>query len=485
MIKAIKYAPSGTFNKAWRKGNWLLLNSNFPGGPTSDTGFYNHIEPPEGGYTLYLNKESNGPAIYVFNNNTELFDFCNNSLGASQMDIIGTLDWIGTQDNYFVDPTYFSFNVDTNSAGVSEFNEFQLPLLSNGTINFVVDWGDGTQNTITSFNQAETLHTYSEGGNYTIKIAGILRGWSFNNGGDRQKFFNIITWGCFNLTNFGAFSGCRFLYIPEDQVGIQFLDVPRISGTVIATAFSGCESLMQNIGNPPVLGGWDVSGVQNFNAMFFGVRYGDFVNCDLEYWNTSSAIFMASTFNGCREFNTPISSWNTSNVTNMLGLFSGCYVFDQPIGNWNTSKVTSMQNMFLDASIFNQPIGNWNTGAVTNMQRMFQNAILFNQPIGNWNTGAVTNMSSMFQDENQFNQDIGGWNVSGVTNFSNFMDGKTPTYFSATNLDAIYNGWSSRPVKPNITISFGTIKYTSAGLAGRNILTGSPNFWTITDGGQE
>jgi surface protein len=119
------------------------------------------------------------------------------------------------------------------------------------------------------------------------------------------------------------------------------------------------------------------------------------------------------------------------------------------------------------------------------MQRMFQNAILFNQPIGNWNTGAVTNMSSMFRNENQFNQDIGGWNVSGVTNFSNFMDGKTPTYFSATNLDAIYNGWSSRPVKPNITISFGTIKYTSAGLAGRNILTGSPNFWTITDGGQE
>jgi hypothetical protein len=64
------------------------------------------------------------------------------------------------------------------------------------------------------------------------------------------------------------------------------------------------------------------------------------------------------------------------------------------------------------------------------------------------------------------------------------MDRKTPGTFSSANLNAIYNGWSSRPVKPNRTISFGTAKYTSAGLAGRNALTGSPNFWTIVDGGQ-
>jgi hypothetical protein len=64
-----------------------------------------------------------------------------------------------------------------------------------------------------------------------------------------------------------------------------------------------------------------------------------------------------------------------------------------------------------------------------------------------------------------------------------FMGDKTDANYSATNLNAIYNGWSTRPVNPNLNIDFSTIKYTSAGQAGKNILTGAPNNWTITDGG--
>jgi hypothetical protein len=63
------------------------------------------------------------------------------------------------------------------------------------------------------------------------------------------------------------------------------------------------------------------------------------------------------------------------------------------------------------------------------------------------------------------------------------MINKTNANYSTTNLNAIYNGWSTRPVTPNLSINFGTIKYTAAGQAGRNILTGAPNNWTITDGG--
>ncbi len=65
------------------------------------------------------------------------------------------------------------------------------------------------------------------------------------------------------------------------------------------------------------------------------------------------------------------------------------------------------------------------------------------------------------------------------------MVGKTNLDYSAANLDAIYNGWSALlgGVKPNININFGSIKYTAAGTAGKNILLGAPNNWTITDGG--
>jgi hypothetical protein len=64
-----------------------------------------------------------------------------------------------------------------------------------------------------------------------------------------------------------------------------------------------------------------------------------------------------------------------------------------------------------------------------------------------------------------------------------FMNNKSSTNYSATNLDAIYNGWSLLTLHPSVTANFGTIKYTSAGQAGKNILTGAPNNWTVTDGG--
>ena len=79
-------------------------------------------------------------------------------------------------------------------------------------------------------------------------------------------------------------------------------------------------------------------------------------------------------------------------------------------------------------------------------------------------------------------------NTSDYTNFNNFMLGKTPSTFSTTNLDSIYNGWSTKNPKPNLNITFGTANYTtSGGQAGKNILTGSTMSggyaWTITDGG--
>jgi surface protein len=211
---------------------------------------------------------------------------------------------------------------------------------------------------------------------------------------------------------------------------------------------------------------------------------------DIDNWtfSTTSDINMSAMFGGSSttiscKFNRYIGSWDTQRVTNMRDMFSRNNQFNQNIGAWNVSSVTNMEGMFRDATAFNQDIGNWNTSAVTNMASMFQSATSFNQDIGNWNTSAVTNMASMFQSATSFNQDIGAWDVSNVTDFTNFMLGKTAANYSAANLDSIYNGWSSRPVQPNLSINFGTIKYTAAGQAGKDILTGAPNLWVIVDSG--
>jgi surface protein len=184
-------------------------------------------------------------------------------------------------------------------------------------------------------------------------------------------------------------------------------------------------------------------------------------------------------FYGNSSFNQPINSWDVSNVTNMNSLFYAT-PFNQPLSGWNVSNVTDMNNMFRLSS-FNQPINNWNVSKVTNMDSMFQ-VCPFNQPLNSWDVSKVTNMQSMFSNS-PFDQNIGNWNVSGVTNFMNFMVTKTPATFSTTNLDAIYNGWSSLPsLQSSINISFGSAKYTAASSAGKSVLQTTYG-WTITDGG--
>ena len=185
-----------------------------------------------------------------------------------------------------------------------------------------------------------------------------------------------------------------------------------------------------------------------------------------------------------------------SRVVNTTTMFQFASAFNNGLASgiagdmlWNLSALTNANSMFSGASSFNQNLGALNLSKCANLNRMFSGANKFNNggssDINNWTLATTGNiiMSSMFSGAILFNQPIGSWNINNVTNFTNFMSGKTPANFSTANLDAIYNGWSSRPVKTPITISFGTAKYTAAGAAGRAILTGAPNNWAITDGG--
>ena len=292
--------------------------------------------------------------------------------------------------------------------------------------------------------------------------------------------------------------------------------------------------------NQPI-GSWNTSAVTNMDSMF---TFNTAFNQDISSWNTSAVTNMFGMFQSATAFNQPIGTWDTSAVTNMASMFQGASVFNQNIGAWNVSNVTTFASMFYNATAFNNGgsddidnwtfsttsninmrllfcgdnttisckfnryIGSWNTQRVVNMEGMFVRntafnqdigawdvsnvtifsgmfgaASAFNQNIGSWDVSKATFMQDMFNNATSFNQDIGGWNVSNVTLIINFMSSKTAANYSATNLDSIYNGWSSRPVKPNISINFGTIKYTAAGQAGKDILTNAPNLWTCVDGG--
>jgi surface protein len=340
-------------------------------------------------------------------------------------------------------PTFeFTINTANTSTGSSNSDQFRLPLITSTGLNCTVYWGDGTSDTITNHLAPAVTHTYPSSGTYTVKITGNLLGWQFNNGGDRLKILNISQWGSLNISINAGFRGCT-------NLTCSATDAPIITSLSLESYFRACTNFNGAIGN----------------------------------WNTGNVTNMGSMFADATAFNQNIGSWNTSNVTNMGAMLFGATAFNQNIGNWNTGNVTTMDNMFANATAFNQNIGSWNTSNVTNMFAMFFGATSFNQNIGSWNTSNVTNMQQMLRNATAFNQNISDWNIANVTNFTNFMLGKTNLNYSATNLDLIYNKWSLQSVKPNISITFGTIKYTASGQSGKNVLTNAPNNWTITDGG--
>ena len=144
-----------------------------------------------------------------------------------------------------------TWRTTNTSAGSSGASQVRLPLISGGTYNFTVDWGDGQTDTITSYNQAQVTHTYGTSGDKTVTITGLVRGWRFANSGDRLKLTNISQWGPLQLGNDGGyFWGAANLQISAtDEPDLSLTD--DLSNTFLnASALTGST-----------LSDWNVSGV--------------------------------------------------------------------------------------------------------------------------------------------------------------------------------------------------------------------------------
>ena len=445
-----------------------------------------------------------------FAGSTSLFNFFRSCTALTTINNVNKWDVSGITyfRSTFRDCIYFNDNVGNWNT-------------SNGTNMGTMFFGS---NTVAPFG------LFTNGGSDSIKNWDVSKVTDVNAMFSNQPSFNynLGSWNVGNVTNMGfMFGGNTGVLGTFDNAGsddINNWDVSKV--TTMASMFQNQPSFNRNIGN------WNTSNVTNFSFMFTASSlYVGIFNKNISNWNTSSATLMNSMFYNQRSFNQNVGSWNTSNVTNMSYMFvgdGGKGSFNNggsnTIKNWNTGKVTDMSYMFYNQSDFNQEIGtwdvskvtnmlytlggnyysasavagvfnnggsdsikNWNTGAVTNMSSMFSYQKDFNQPIGNWDLSKVTNISQMFRSlvvgVSAFNQPIGNWNISAVTNAATFMENKTFNDYSTANYDALLIGWASRPVKPNLSINFGTIKRTAAATAARAVLTGAPNNWTIVDGG--
>jgi hypothetical protein len=95
MPNVVKYSLSAQ-SLALKKGNWWIGT----GGKGLD--WWNGIVPPAGGYTIYLDKATQGPSIFVATNDTQLISLTNRITGASYTTANECFLWFATQTDKMV-----------------------------------------------------------------------------------------------------------------------------------------------------------------------------------------------------------------------------------------------------------------------------------------------------------------------------------------------------------------------------------------------
>lgn len=197
-------------------------------------------------------------------------------------------------------------------------NQILLPLVagSAGNYNFIVDWGDGIKERITSYGDAHKLHTYNSPGIYTVTITGLVENWNFAIS-ESTKIIEIQNWGCFQPTGSPCFYGCSNL----DVTATDSIDLSKT--TSIAGLFRGCVNLVGNSS----FANWDTAHIQ-----LFGSGNNGFIR-------------------DCRKFNAPISGWNTSSATAYNEFAFGANVLDQNFGSYNMENATLIGNMLRDTNL--------------------------------------------------------------------------------------------------------------------------------------
>jgi hypothetical protein len=157
MPNAIKYNVSAE-TLALKKGNFWIGTGDVGKGPTSNTGYYNGLTPPTGGYTIYLNKATGGPSIYTVTTEAQLTGLTSTIAGQTLTTSGACLNWFATQTDKMI------FNIDYPAvvtdglilhidaaftpsypqSGVTVYN--LVPSQYNGTLTNGLTWSGGSFN---------------------------------------------------------------------------------------------------------------------------------------------------------------------------------------------------------------------------------------------------------------------------------------------------------------------------------------------------
>ena len=278
--------------------------------------------------------------------------------------IINPLLEVKSDDMNIINSYRFGTTPTTNpDAFIMEFNmgageTLTIPLFNTTGYNFTIDWKDGNVSpTITTYNEANRSHTYTNAGVYQIELLGVVKGIYFNNAGSKLKLTKIIQWGNVGFTTFqNAFFGCNNLtFLPTGSI----TGASEVSVSAFYWAFRGCTSLKTISSDLFKL-------CISISSSGF---YGTFQECDLDYiptdlfrYNTSvSSSGFYQTFHGCTSLTsipTDLFRYNTAVSTyGFYSTFYGCTSLTSiptDLFRYNTAVSSSgFNNAFYGCTVLN------------------------------------------------------------------------------------------------------------------------------------
>lgn len=200
----------------------------------------------------------------------------------------------------------FSFTIQTTTPSET----FTLPTGASAAYSFnsTVDWGDGSESTITAFNDADITHTYAVAGNYQIRLGGTFERFTFDNAGDVAKLISLDgNTGGVGLTLFNVYGATNMT-----SVDSTILD-GETSLTTLLNAFRNCSGLT---GVFPLI---DTSSVVTFDRTWAGAN-GLSSTALMDF---SSGTNFSGTFEGCTGL-TSIPAYDFSSAVLMTATWFFC-----------------------------------------------------------------------------------------------------------------------------------------------------------------
>lgn len=227
----------------------------------------------------------------------------------------------------------FSMTINNGDTG------FTLRLVNGVTYNFQVWWGDGTSDTITTWNQAETTHTYADAGEYTLWVMGIMPELLYTGSSSAPKILRVNSFGPIRWTAANSmFRTCSNMTFCAD--GGDFSEV--VGAVAFISMFSGCTSLTA----APLLNMRGV-GSADCSSMFSGCTA--LVEVPAIQFPAAGSTF-TNLFLNCSSLLRIGSARITTPTTNT---FSGCTALEDVLAT-GISTTTSFENCNMGAAALNQ-----------------------------------------------------------------------------------------------------------------------------------